>query len=275
MKKEAYNKRLSLIGNFLKVVIMQESITLKLLEEFRLDEGEDLEFGRVIGNGHFSMAIKVDYPFLDNKVTDNIENPVMIITLEREKSKILENLLETKVVTFNYEKEREEARLEWLEGYDYETEKEANEDGVEFYWQEEAGQFSILPYMEYIEDNYGVNIFFMETCEDPELEEITYACELFDEKGFTDLSPDFFEDFTMGLSDEEIKEKLEKDMQCENITKIFLEKIKKIVSIIERDIRNISKTISGFNKRVSLDIHTEQFLRLNGKVFCTDPFVIL
>ena len=51
------------------------------------------------------MAIKIDYPFINKNVKDSLKEPILIISTEKEKEKIMKELIKDSVFTIDFKKE--------------------------------------------------------------------------------------------------------------------------------------------------------------------------
>lgn len=241
-------------------------------------QDERIEFGTVLGNGEFSLAIKVDYPFLEEEVSNVISNAVMIISSEENKYPAMKSLFEN-VVKLDIEKYINEAKKEWLEYLGYETEEEANDECEYFYPYEHLSQFSLIPIQERLEEEgleeEGLHVFYMEKCESYCSEEIYFATEIMQNLGCINFNSNHFAEFISGYETlDDIREVIDLNRIPDEIpVNTFLENIQNIIKIIERDIRRIASNMNPYTM-LSLNIHPGQFIEYKGEVFCSDPFVM-
>lgn len=252
-----------------------EGINDKLTNIISIENNDRYYFGKILGGGFFSIAIKVDYPFLNSDVRDSLNSPVLIITTEKEKESIMREIFgNDKVCSIDVDKNFNEAKENWLYENNFKTMEQGEEEGYEFFYDVEASDFDLHPLFQRLEDE-GLYVFYMENCEAYSSVESHIVSYLFQELGKLVYPPSFFENFSTGFTEEDILEKINNGEYAE-IPKEDGEKFsKKIFSLLEkteRDISRIAKKLKDLTDNVSLDIHSEQYLSLNGYVVCSDPF---
>ena len=237
------------------------------------EEEIDVFCGSLIACGAFTGVIELNYLYTPEEVKKEFKNPVLIISKEKEKHSLVKNVLNEKIIKQDYEKLREESLKDWLNENDYASEEEAEEDGEYFEYFEYENEFSIEPFLNYIESEYGFNIFFMEklnseteTVNEEEFELILNSLEeLLYKDGYSSDYKDIKEtDSIIFLKN--LKEEF--DINSMKVLKfardIFIATI--------RDIKKIAKILD--NNYLSLDLHTKQYIFKNNNVYCLDPFFI-
>jgi len=249
-------------------------------EVLQLCNGETY-FGKVLGSGAYSIAIKVDYPYIDSDVSEKLKDPVLIVTTEKEKVEIMKGLFgDDTVAEINIEAKYNEAKQNWLDVNGYETEEEANDDCYEFNYLEETNEFDLYPVFERIQEN-NLFCFYMESAESFEEAETTVIGYIFSDLGHCEFNTAFFEDFSTGLEIEDVAKYIDdyrNYLPKEEVkSETFLNRVYDLMKITERDIMRVAKVLSdkiSCMQSISLDIHPQQFLKINGQIVCSDPFVL-
>ena len=243
-----------------------------------IEDGQTF-FGRVLGSGCYSIAIKVSNPYVCSNVSDLLEDPVLIITTEKEKIEIMKELFgEESVISIDLEKKYNLAKENWLDMSEFETEEEANLECYEFDYLVECNEFDLYNLFEKIAEK-DLFCFYMEACEDVKSSEAKMIGFLFDELGHCEFNTSFFEDFSTGLDIDDVANYINDyksflpDEDLSSVT--FLDKVFNLLQVTERDIQKAAKRLSKSLSDIpslALDIHSEQFLKFKGEIVCSDPF---
>lgn len=240
------------------------------------DEDNRVFFGKIIGNGAFSVVVRVDYPYICEEVKEKFDSAVLIITAEAEKEEIMKNLLNN-IHSIDVEKLRQSAIDDFLSDNGYETMEEAEEADLDYEYFEHISEFNLLPTFEKLTED-GLSVFYMEQCVSETSEEINAASRIFQNETMgIDQPSSFFEDFSLGLTEEDVENSLKRVgvHSSEGDFKTFIKKVYEIIILTERDICKVAETLFNLGvNEVGLDIHDEQYLSYNGKVYCSDPFTI-
>ena len=238
--------------------------------------GQYCFFGRFLGKGVYTGAIDIDYPFISGTPgLDSFKNPVLIISAEKEKPLLVKAVTGNPVLVPDLDSAREQSFLEWKEEMEAELESgEVKEE--DFIWSEFASEFNLLPYIEYIKDCYGLEIFFTEKVESHAVNSLVLeVCNKFLEQEVPDR--------TYLSNIEEISEEtwaVGEEYEQEIFDKIGLsydskEEVLSLWQVIARDLKKLAKTVvDNFgDKIVSMDIHDQQFANVNNKIVLLDAFV--
>jgi len=251
-----------------------------MLDEILNIKNNQTFFGKILGCGAYSVAIKVSQSYIETDTLKSLKDPVLIITVEKEKINIIKELFgEDMVSLVNLEDKYNVAKEDWLDNYGYSSENDANENNCFFEYANEANEFDLYSlYKELSEKNFFY--FYMEACEDFKTSETKMIEFIFEDLELPMYNSDFFKDFSTGLTlhDIAISIKERKSTFPDEVSSNFIsfvKKVHKLLKITEDNIQAAAKRISlsGLHEDLSLDIHNEQFLKYNGKVVCADPFI--
>ena len=243
----------------------------------------NVSFGKLLGFGYFSAVFEIGYPYRVDVDLSQFKRPVMVITTEEIKPKLIESLASNSVVILDsdfFTLKCEEAKKEWEE---YES-----EDPDSFFWQEYVGEFELLPFLSYIHETWGVTIYFMEYMEKVQMEStvedllVESMEELF--RNFSGggelISVDTIpsrEDYTFSYLKEETLSNWVDNLKERGAYERVISEFEEAYNIAIESILKGGEVLKNLNSerippKIAIDIHKEQFLKISDKTVCVDPF---
>ena len=287
-----------IVEKFLKDLIKESSE-----ETERLYTKEGLEdnpvfipnFGKVIGLGSFSCAIKVD-GFYQPEVK-GIKNPILICTVEKEKEKMFSSILGDKVVPLNVEENLRYEKIDFLEDYREEIEDiliergelEEEERGFDF----ELHYYSVEELVEILEDEEGIyfsewteSFYSIMECFLSTYDIYAFWVEKASTINFSEKEKKEFEVFSTSLYSPKENQYEFFAYSKEDVVSAYehlLEIAKKTPFMKELLLKTKDSIINGISTLVEegifsffWDIHPGQFIKYEGenKIYCIDPVCV-
>jgi len=246
------------------------------LDKFcQVEEQDYLEtsIGNLIACGTFSAVIDIDFFYTPHDVKERFKYPVLILSIEKEKPKLMKSILEEEIYIPDLEEEREKSLKEWYSDLGYSSQEEAEDNGYEFDWLTYA-EDSIYPFLEYISSNHCVNVFFMEKLNNnidipiPVIDFVIKAVE--NALPCLEAHGSYFVNCNLDTSslDEAIEDHEEEFIIPDDRKRLMYE----LYEIIFRDLEKAATVL--YNKNLYLDLHCEQFIKSEKGIHCIDPFMI-
>lgn len=213
------------------------------LEETKYEEGSYFELGAIINHGYFSTVLKIDEYFLPKEIKNSFKNPVLIITVENKKEDLIRNTFGLKTVNID-----NETIMENLDSQLYRFLSNIR-NVANFFFMEE---------LEIVDD---LNYYSVEFAE--ELFKYLFSPEGYGYE-FKNINFNSYEKFGGVKNIMKSNERFDKETVQEGLV------------LFDTIINDVSKSANIVeNEKVYVDIHEEQFAKINGEIRMIDPFTIL
>jgi len=250
------------------------------VEDYNINcgEKEKINFGEIIASGLFTTVIKLDQLFVPDNIFEKFNNPVLILTKDKYKKEIFKHVVGLEILEIDTEKERDKALKCWLEENDFKSEEEAEEENDYFDWIDYANDFDIVPFLDYIKSENGIDIFFMEELKnniEVESDILEKACS-FVYKDIGDRRLRKYDTLEYTYDKEDLKEMILEYLEEIDKEEEFLNRIEDLLNMIYIIYRDIVKVSEIVNEKDSytLDLHEYQFIETGEEIYCIDPFLI-